>query len=220
MYSPYCSFEFHVLLPISCGPKCWWFPAVGWYLRPKTVVFPVFVCLRQRNVLLITACPLRCMYLFSGDLFILSSSKLVWTYLLRSFFSAGSVGASLASSGVPLRRRLRALLAERSKFYLISCSALYFCLCSFCQVFIDFSAASCKFYRLTWIFFLSGLGWHLPGISGGPTSTPPPCITCGTVQLFFDILLRLIIFVSARFARCCLTFQLLPANLVFLPTQF
>ena len=32
------------------------------------------------------------------------------------------------------------------------------------------------------------------GISGGPTSTPPPCITCGTVQLFFDFLLHLFYF--------------------------
>ena len=40
-----------------------------------------------------------------------------------------------------------------------------------------------------------------------------------TVQLFFDFLLRLIIFVSARFASCFLTFQLLPANLVFLLTR-
>ena len=31
----------------------------------------------------------------------------------------------------------------------------------------------------------------VPGISRGPTSTPPPSITCGTVQLFFDFLLRL-----------------------------
>ena len=65
------------------------------------------------------------------------------------------------------------------------------------------------------IFLLKVLGWCTPGISGGPTSTPPPCITCGTVQLFFDFLLRQIIFVSARLASCFLTFQLLPANGVF-----
>ena len=64
------------------------------------------------------------------------------------------------------------------------------------------------------------LGWCIPGISGGPTSTPPPPITCGTGQLFLDLLLRLIIFVSARFASCFLTFQLLPAELVFLLTRF
>ena len=62
------------------------------------------------------------------------------------------------------------------------------------------------------IFQLKVLGWCIPGISGGPTSTPPPCITCGTVQLFFDFLLRHIILVSALFASCFLTFQLLPAN--------
>ena len=32
------------------------------------------------------------------------------------------------------------------------------------------------------------------------------------VQLFFDLLLHLIIFVPARFASCFFTFQLLPAN--------
>ena len=70
------------------------------------------------------------------------------------------------------------------------------------------------------IFVLKVLGWCTPGVSGGPTSTPPPCITCGAVQLFFDFLLRLIIFVSALFASCFLTFQLLAASLVFLPTRF
>ena len=44
---------------------------------------------------------------------------------------------------------------------------------------------------LTWIFFLKELGWHLSGISGGPISTPPPCITCGTAQEFFGLLLGL-----------------------------
>ena len=64
------------------------------------------------------------------------------------------------------------------------------------------------------------LGWCTPCISGGPTSASPPCITCGTVHLFFDFLLRLIIFVSARFASRFLILQLLPANLVFLPARF
>ena len=36
-----------------------------------------------------------------------------------------------------------------------------------------------------------------------------------TVQLFCEMLLRFIILVSARFARCFLTFQLLPANFGF-----
>ena len=36
------------------------------------------------------------------------------------------------------------------------------------------------------IFLLKVFGWYIPGISGGPTWTPPPFITCGTVQLFFD----------------------------------
>ena len=57
------------------------------------------------------------------------------------------------------------------------------------------------------IFLLKVLGWFTPGISGGPTSTPPPCSTCGTVRLFFDFLLRLYIYVSARFASCLLTFS-------------
>ena len=70
------------------------------------------------------------------------------------------------------------------------------------------------------IFLLKVLGWCTPGIFGGPTLTPPSCISCGTVQLFCDFLLRIIFFVSARFASCFLTFQLLPANLVFLPTRF
>ena len=78
------------------------------------------------------------------------------------------------------------------------------------------------------------LPWHLRGRT-------VQVITCGTVQLFFDFLLRppcyyfllfcsfcqfffcillvlpVFFFYSARFARCFLTFQLLPANLVFLP---
>ena len=69
------------------------------------------------------------------------------------------------------------------------------------------------------IFLLTVLGWRTPGISGGPTSTPPPCISCGTDQLFLGFLLRLIIFVSARFASCFLSFQLLPAYLFLLPTK-
>ena len=65
------------------------------------------------------------------------------------------------------------------------------------------------------IFLLKVLGWCTPDISGGPTSTPPPCITCGTVQLFFDFLLRLIIFVHARFASCFLTFSAASSKYVF-----
>ena len=72
---------------------------------------------------------------------------------------------------------------------------------------------------LMFTFLLKVLGWAHPGISGGPTWTPPPCITCGTVHLFFDCLLHLIIFVFARFSGVFLTFQLLPANWVFLPTR-
>ena len=41
-------------------------------------------------------------------------------------------------------------------------------------------------------FLLIVLGWFIPGISGGPTWTPPPSITCGTVQLFFEFLLHLV----------------------------
>ena len=64
------------------------------------------------------------------------------------------------------------------------------------------------------IFLLKVLGWCIPCISGGSTSTPPPSITCGTVQLFFDLLLHLVIFMFARFSRCFLTLQLLPSNLI------
>ena len=35
------------------------------------------------------------------------------------------------------------------------------------------------------VFFLSGLGWYIPGLSIPPTSTSPPSITCGTVKLLF-----------------------------------
>ena len=41
-----------------------------------------------------------------------------------SFCLKCSVGAPLAFPGVPFRHRLRALLAERSSFSAISCSAL------------------------------------------------------------------------------------------------
>ena len=48
-----------------------------------------------------------------------------------------------------------------------------------------------------------------PGISRGPTSIPPPRVTCGTVQLFFEFLLRHIIFgSSARFASCLAEYDL------------
>ena len=60
---------------------------------------------------------------------------------------------------------------------------------------------------LAWIFFLKVLGWHLPGISGGPTSTPPPCITCGTVQLFFCFLLSLYCFCFCSFCQLFLGFS-------------
>ena len=105
-----------------------------------------------------------------------------------------SVGASLASPGVPLRHRLRPLLAGRSRFSMVCCSALLYCFCSFCQLFLDSSAASCKFgFSANTIlnfsrFFLpfralivSWTSYHLPLICR-------LCITCGTVQLqlFFD----------------------------------
>ena len=44
-------------------------------------------------------------------------------------------------------------------------------------------------YRLTrYIFFLSGLGWHLPGLSEVPTWAPPPSITCWTFPAFLCFL--------------------------------
>ena len=43
--------------------------------------------------------------------------------------------------------------------------------------------------------------------------------SCGTVQLFFDFLLHLIIFIFARFSSCFWTW-LLSSNLVFLPKTF
>ena len=49
----------------------------------------------------------------------------------------------MAFPGVPLRHRLRALLAERPSFSLISCSALLF-LFLLVLLFLDFSAASCE----------------------------------------------------------------------------
>ena len=64
------------------------------------------------------------------------------------------------------------------------------------------------------MFLLIVPGWCIPGISGCPTWTPPPSITCGTVQVFFDFFLHLyIIFVSARFFNCFLTLELLPSIL-------
>ena len=42
---------------------------------------------------------------------------------LRYLSLKSSVGTSLASAGVPLRHRLRALLAERSSFLFVCCSA-------------------------------------------------------------------------------------------------
>ena len=41
------------------------------------------------------------------------------------------------------------------------------------------------------VFFLSGLGWYIPGLSRPPTWTTPPSIPCRTIQLFFDSLFRL-----------------------------
>ena len=66
------------------------------------------------------------------------------------------------------------------------------------------------FIEVLFIILLNVLGWFIPGISGGPTWTPPPFIICGRVQVFFDFLLHLIIFSFAVFSRCFLTFQLLP----------
>ena len=43
-------------------------------------------------------------------------------------------------------------------------------------------------YRHTSIFFLSGLGWHLPGLSEVPSWTPPSSITCWTVPAFLCFL--------------------------------
>ena len=40
----------------------------------------------------------------------------------------------------------------------------------------------------TQIFFLSGLGWHIPGLSQAPTWTPPPSITCWTCPAFLCFL--------------------------------
>ena len=64
-----------------------------------------------------------------------------------SYLSAESarLGHPRQYPGVPLRHRLRALPAEQSSFSLISCSAILFCFCSFCQLSLDFSVASCKF---------------------------------------------------------------------------
>ena len=63
-------------------------------------------------------------------------------------------------------------------------------------------------------FLLKVLGSCIPGISGGPTWTSPPSITCGMVQIFVGFLLHLIILIFPRFAICSLTFQLLPSYLV------
>ena len=49
------------------------------------------------------------------------------------------------------------------------------------------------------IFLLKVLGWCIPGISGGPTWTPPPFITCGTVHLFFDFFFHLFFVVAQSF---------------------
>ena len=76
--------------------------------------------------------------------------------------------------GISGVRRSGLLLAERSSFSLISCSA---------RLIIMFFYSAC----FASYFFLF----------------------CSFCQLFF--------FYSARFASCFLTFQLLPANLVFLP---
>ena len=65
-------------------------------------------------------------------------------------------------------------------------------------------------------FLLKVLGWCTPGIPGGPTSTPPSCITCGTVQLFFHVLLRL-------FCSCCqlfLDFSAASCKFVFSANQY
>ena len=55
------------------------------------------------------------------------------------------------------------------------------------------------FKLLIVVLFVRVPSWCIPGLSGPPTWTPPPFITCGTGQLFFDFLLRLFFVVARRF---------------------
>ena len=43
--------------------------------------------------------------------------------------------------------------------------------------------------------FPNGPDWHIPGLSRHPTWAPPPSITGGAVQLFFDVFLHLFLVV-------------------------
>ena len=66
-------------------------------------------------------------------------------------------------------------------------------------------------YRTTY-FYLSAESARL--IHRGPTWTPPPSITCGTVQFFFLFLAPPCYFSFCSCFRLFLDFQLLPSNLV------
>ena len=85
-----------------------------------------------------------CTYLIQQ--YLVRVHRVVYINILIDIFLLKVLGwCTPGISGVPLGHRLRAVFAERSSFSLVSCSALLFCVCSFCKLFLDVSGASCKF---------------------------------------------------------------------------
>ena len=73
-------------------------------------------------------------------------------------------------------------------------------------------------HLLFFFFCLSGLCWYTSLASQNPrTVTPPPPITCGTVQIFFDLFLRFFLFLF--FLQLFLNFSFLSFKW-FMPTRF
>ena len=81
-----------------------------------------------------------------------------------------------------------------------------------CKTLAQIIPTTYKIKLLIFIVSLKVLGCCIPGLSEGPTRTPPPFITCGTVQLFFDFFLHLFFRSCTKFHHTYHTSQLAPLS--------